>query len=156
MKCPACYNELKELQLGTLVVDVCRGGCGGVWFDAFELKRISQQDRATAETLLDVPRDPDIAVDASRKRECPRCPGVKLHRHFFSARRQVQVDECPNCSGYWLDAGELATIREEQRLAAQPRRELGRAITSSEVIRYIYELQIQIRSKEARDPCAEP
>ena len=36
MKCPACFNELTELQVGNLTVDACQGGCGGIWFDAFE------------------------------------------------------------------------------------------------------------------------
>ena len=34
-------------------------------------------------------------------------------RHFYSPQRRVEVDECPNCGGVWLDAGELASIREE-------------------------------------------
>ena len=41
-------------------------------------------------------------------------------RHFFSDKKKVEVDECPGCGGFWLDAGELANIRslfetEEQR-----------------------------------------
>ena len=31
----------------------------------------------------------------------------------MSVRRQVTVDECPNCGSYWLDVGELATVRSE-------------------------------------------
>ena len=150
MKCPACFNDLKELQVGSVVVDVCRDGCGGVWFDAFEMKRVNQEEKATAESLLDVPRDPAVVVDPTRKRECPRCTGVKLHRHFFSAQRQVQVDQCPNCGGYWLDAGELAVIREEQRSEADAARSDGSTIISREVIRYIYELQLQVQAKKAR------
>jgi len=34
-------------------------------------------------------------------------------RHFESMQRRVTVDECPQCGGEWLDAGELATIRSE-------------------------------------------
>jgi Zn-finger nucleic acid-binding protein len=36
-----------------------------------------------------------------------------MMRHFFSVKRQVAVDECPSCGGYWLDVGELAAIRTE-------------------------------------------
>jgi Zn-finger nucleic acid-binding protein len=32
-------------------------------------------------------------------------------RHFFSVKKEVQVDECPGCGGIWLDAGELGKIR---------------------------------------------
>jgi Zn-finger nucleic acid-binding protein len=66
------------------------------------------------------------------------------------------VDQCPNCGGYWLDAGELAIIQQEQRAAAaQGDQDSGKAPTSREVIRYLYELQIQIQAKQARGSCAE-
>ena len=111
MKCPACFNELVELQVGEVLVDA-QGGCGGVWFDAFELQRVDDAGDS-GEPLLHIQRNEGIIVDFNRKRDCPRCKGIKLHRHFFSARRKVQVDQCPNCGGYWLDAGELAQIHEE-------------------------------------------
>jgi len=34
-----------------------------------------------------------------------------MMRHFFSVKKQVEVDECPGCGGFWLDAGELRKIR---------------------------------------------
>src|SRR5437867_5114750 len=140
MKCPACFNQLTQKQVGSLVVDICEGGCGGVWFDAFELQRVDEQEEAAGERLTEIRRDARVQVDFGRKRECPRCEGFKLKRHFFSAKRRVEVDECPNCGGYWLDAGELAQIRLEKSQAA----EAGKAtqsMISSEVIRYLYRLQ---------------
>src|SRR5215472_4277596 len=114
MKCPACFNDLTEIQVGSLKVDVCHGGCGGIWFDAFELQKVDEEEEAAGGHLLDIQRDESVKVDPNRKRDCPRCAGVKLKRHFFSAKRLVEVDECPNCGGYWLDAGELAAIRAER------------------------------------------
>ncbi|HTL17753.1 MAG TPA: zf-TFIIB domain-containing protein [Patescibacteria group bacterium] len=139
MKCPACFNELTQTQVGSLVVDVCQGGCGGVWFDAFELQRVDEEDELAGERLLQIKRDERIVVDTSRKRDCPRCAGMRLHRHFFSARRQVEVDQCPNCGGYWLDPGELAQIREEKAKAAQID-ELRNTTLSGADIRYLYRL----------------
>jgi Zn-finger nucleic acid-binding protein len=146
MKCPACYNELTPLQVGSLTVDVCQSGCGGIWFDAFELQRVDQEEEAAGQPLLELKREPGVLVDPARKRECPRCPGIKLHRHFFSARRRVDVDECPNCGGYWLDAGELAAIRAEKS-AAHNNERLREATLSSETIRYLYSLKIQARKQ---------
>lgn len=139
MKCPACYNDLTQLQVGALTIDVCQDGCGGIWFDAFELQKVDEVHEP-GEPLLDLRRDESLTLDLARKRECPRCDGVKLHRHFFSARRQVQVDECPNCGGYWLDAGELAQIRAE-RAEAETGNKAQRSSISSDFIRYIYRLQ---------------
>lgn len=139
MKCPACFNELTQIQVGTLVVDACKGGCGGIWFDAFELQKVDEEHEVTGEPLLNLPRDERVKVDKSRKRACPRCLDMKLHRHFFSSRRQVEVDHCPNCGGYWLDHGELALIRAEHQVMAQS--EESRPGISAEVIRYLYPLQ---------------
>ncbi len=150
MKCPACFNQLSRLQVGSLVVDVCQHGCGGIWFDAFELQRVDQQTEEVGERLLHIQRDPKVVVDTSRKRECPRCEGIKLQRHFFSPRRRVEVDECPNCAGYWLDAGELAQIRAEHGETATT--ESGApALLSSEVIRYLYRMRTESRRRTDGD-----
>jgi len=140
MKCPACFNELSQLQVGKLTVDVCHGGCGGIWFDAFELQRVDEEQEVAGERLLDIQRDERIRVDPTRKRECPRCEGIKLKRHFFSAKRRVEVDQCPNCGGYWLDAGELALVRAERAGDAKVEA-AGQSNVSADVIRYLYRLQ---------------
>ena len=90
---------------------------------------------------------PRVQVDFSRKRECPRCAGIKLKRHFFSAKRRVEVDECPNCGGYWLDAGELAQIRLEKSENANAEA-TAQSTLSPEVIRYLYRLQADGRANE--------
>jgi Zn-finger nucleic acid-binding protein len=140
MKCPACFNPLKEIQVGSLKVDVCQGGCGGIWFDAFELERVDEEDEAAGEPLLHIERDERIVLDSSRKRECPRCAGIKLHRHFFSAKRRVEVDQCPNCGGYWLDSGELEQIRTERGETARTH-QIRQSGLSSADIRYLYSLR---------------
>jgi len=146
MKCPACFNDLTEVQVGNVKVDVCQGGCGGIWFDAFELQRVDEEEEAAGERLLEIEHDKSVTVDPTRKRECPRCEGIKLKRHYFSAKRRVEVDECPNCAGYWLDAGELAQIRLERSEAAKPG---ARPTLSPQEIRYLYRLRTE--GREAQD-----
>jgi Zn-finger nucleic acid-binding protein len=142
MKCPACFNELTQTQVGSLVVDICQGGCGGIWFDAFELQRVDEEEETAGEPLLHIKRDDRIQVDPSRKRDCPRCAGIRLHRHFFSAKRRVEVDQCPNCDGYWLDAGELAQVRAEKSESLRAE-QLRQSTLSSADIRYLYRLKSQ-------------
>ncbi len=36
-----------------------------------------------------------------------------MMRHFASVKRGITIDECPECGGVWLDAGELGRIRDE-------------------------------------------
>jgi hypothetical protein len=117
--CPACDHELSEMTAGKVTVDVCQGGCGGIWFDNFELKRVNNEFEG--EALLHVQRDDHRLVDYEQRRNCPRCRNIVMMRHYFSERRQVEIDTCPNCGGVWLDAGELGMIRNE--CASKPDRE---------------------------------
>jgi Zn-finger nucleic acid-binding protein len=146
MKCPACFHELTEYKFGGVTVDACAGGCAGMWFDAFELQRVDEPHEVPGEHLLRVQRDPKLTVDFSRRRDCPRCMGVKLKRHFFSARKEVEVDHCPNCGGYWLDAGELEKIRTEKNLTAKTAEASGAGL-SMEAIRFLYRQKIEHRSQ---------
>ena len=111
MKCPACGNMLEEVTVEDVTVDVCKGGCGGIWFDQFEIKKIDEPHESTGQALLDVDRDESITIDHTKKLPCPKCDDVVMMRHFFSVKKDVEVDECPGCGGFWLDAGELGRIR---------------------------------------------
>jgi Zn-finger nucleic acid-binding protein len=146
MKCPACSRDLTEFKFGGVSVDACAGGCGGIWFDAFELQRVDEQREVPSEYLLRIQHDPMIVVDQSRKRDCPRCDDVKLKRHFFSAQKQVEVDHCPNCGGYWLDAGELEKIREEKAAQSKSAKAQEPGL-SMEAIRYLYHQKLEQRQQ---------
>lgn len=125
MKCPACGKELTTINTGGVEVDVCQDGCGGIWFDTYEFKKFDEPYEQAGEKLLDVARDPDVSIDLSKQRNCPRCGNTPMMRHFYSVKKQMELDECPSCGGIWLDTGELSTIRsffkseEEKRAAAE-------------------------------------
>jgi Zn-finger nucleic acid-binding protein len=125
MECPACKRQLQEVTVGDVTVDVCQGGCAGIWFDNYELRKFDEPHEEAGETLLDVERDENVRVDHAERRNCPKCGDVVMMRHFFSVKKAVELDECPGCGGMWLDAGELGQIRglysseEERRQAAQ-------------------------------------
>ena len=143
MKCPACFSQLTSVTLDRLTVDVCRASCGGIWFDAFELQQVDEPHESTGQWLVHIERDPQLRVDFSRKRDCPKCDGVKLKRRQFSAKRRVEIDECPGCGGYWLDAGELEKIRDETGEAARQKsaQEASQLQVSGSVLRYIYQMR---------------
>jgi len=114
MDCPACSHALTPLSVGELTVDACEGGCGGIWFDHYELRKVDEPSEALGDPLLDLARAPAVAVDPSKRYVCPACTdGVVLMRHFWSVKREVTIDECPECGGVFLDGGELARIRAE-------------------------------------------
>ncbi len=113
MICPACENKMTEMNVQDITVDVCVGGCGGIWFDGQELKKVDEPHEAVGRNLLEVAYDPNVVVEQSERRDCPHCSDIVMMRHFSSIKREVEVDECPSCSGFFLDRGELNTIREQ-------------------------------------------
>ena len=72
MECPVCGNRLTRMTAGGITVDACAGGCGGIWFDRYELMRVDETHESAGEKLLDIERDPDLVVDRTRRLCCPR------------------------------------------------------------------------------------
>ena len=111
MNCPACSRELEQLVTSDIVVDVCRDGCGGIWFDPFELRKFDEPHEEDGGELLSVRSDTASTIDPSARLSCPKCVDTVMMRHYFSVERHVEVDECPACAGFWLDVGELREVR---------------------------------------------
>jgi Zn-finger nucleic acid-binding protein len=111
MKCPSCKNPLREKNAGGLTLDICYGGCGGIWFDAKELERVSAT--AAAATLHSIWSVPVSSAKLAEPRQCPRCPNTVLERKWFSDSKKVEIDQCSKCGGVWLDAGEFTRVHEE-------------------------------------------
>jgi Zn-finger nucleic acid-binding protein len=97
--------------VGGIAVDVCQRGCGGIWFDWLEIKKFDEPHEEAGTELLNIERDPETSIDRSKPLCCPKCDDTIMMRHFFSVQREVEVDECPSCAGFWLDYGELGRIR---------------------------------------------
>lgn len=126
MKCPACGNALTPKTAGGITVDACENGCGGLWFDARELAKVDERHEGAGESLLNIARTGSARPAGTAKLQCPTCASpTPMMRHFSSAARRTEIDECPRCGGHWLDPGELASIRteyatdEERQRAAQ-------------------------------------
>ncbi len=111
MRCPACSNALQQMSVQNVTVDVCKGGCAGIWFDNREIKEFDEPHESAGQSLLEIERDENITVDRTKRLKCPKCDDVVMMRHFFSVKKEVELDECPGCGGIWLDAGELGRIR---------------------------------------------
>lgn len=116
VNCPRCSRELLTRSVAEITVDTCDGGCGGLWFDLGELRRVDEAHESAGEELIDIAVDPAARTEgmagADERLECPR-DGTPMMRRFSSVKRGASVDECPECGGAWLDPGELRTIRSE-------------------------------------------
>jgi Zn-finger nucleic acid-binding protein len=100
------------MSAGSISVQACQGGCGGIWFPAHQLQKAEFKNNTEGQALLNVEKNPSVQVDLNKKRNCPQCQIIMM-QHYFSPKRSVVIDECPKCAGFWLDAGELNSIREE-------------------------------------------
>lgn len=123
MLCPACGHSLSQIETSGITVDVCRDGCGGLWFDNHELDKVDESFEPVDDALVDLGPEPAPIMDTTARRECPLCEDTVMMRHFVSVRREIEVDECPRCGGMYLDRGELSAIRtqfesQEDRSAA--------------------------------------
>jgi len=109
---------MTEIAAGDVKVQACKGGCGGLWFDEWTLGKVDQPDQSAGESLLNIPQNASVKVDQSQRRKCPR-DSVVMMRHFWSVKRDVVVDECPQCEGMFLDPGELTGIRADYKSDAE-------------------------------------
>jgi Zn-finger nucleic acid-binding protein len=118
--------ESMRLGVGTpqeVTLDRCTT-CGGIWLDAGELDKLTQQS-------ADV-RDEAIKADSggahrarsrtntSAPRQCPR-DGTVLVSVEHKQQSHVELDRCSTCLGMFLDAGELKDLSEftlKERLRA--------------------------------------
>lgn len=75
--------------------------------------KVDEAHESTGEALLDISPHKPVPVDHAARRACPKCTDVMMQRHFFSVRREIEVDTCPGCGGVWLDTGELAALRSQ-------------------------------------------
>jgi len=110
--CLACGKILSEVSVGGVKIDACMDGCGGVWFDRYELGKVDNPEEAANDPVLQKLMDvPETFARDDRQKMCPRC-ATKLKQHSFRGQAEILIEECYGCGGVWLDGGELKAIRQ--------------------------------------------
>ena len=77
------------------------------------------EDEYFAKQNAELIREMRAKLDAERKKaersahtnKCPRCGGNLKEEHV----ENVKIDQCEDCSGVWLDSGELDQLRRVNR-----------------------------------------
>lgn len=111
LKCPRTAALLTSLRIGGIEVDVCED-CGGLWLDRFEIAKFDRPEMVLGDALAaHLDQFPPPVIDHSVRIRCPRHLSTVMLRRRYSAALPIEVDECPQCGGVWLDADELAVIR---------------------------------------------
>jgi len=109
--CPRTRTPLKKVTLDGVDIDISEG-CGGVWFDNYELQKFTEMEDSAGDQLVEILKP--FYTDAINHQEalsCPKCDNIILMRNFYSSKMEVEIDTCPNCGGVWLDPGDLNRMR---------------------------------------------
>lgn len=110
MKCPACENELTEHKVSGILVNICQGSCGGLWFHLTQARKIEHLKPGAGSALLHIEIADGVKTYRGAEHPCPQCKTTLLYRHFFSRKLDTEVNQCSKCSGFWIDVGGLAKI----------------------------------------------
>lgn len=111
MDCPVCKQGMTEEDFGGIEVQVCASGCKGLWFDYSELSRLDESNEGVGRALQDALAAPRANEADRAALTCPKC-NVPMHQHLYKSEKEVNVDECYTCGGFFLDAGELKAVRD--------------------------------------------
>ena len=111
--CPACGEPMSREEFAKIAVDHCLTGCRGIWFDRGELQKLDHKLKGMSPALRDALSDPGPgrAGEPRGPIDCPRCR-VPMDELEYEAQATVDVDRCGTCDGIFLDASELAAIRD--------------------------------------------
>jgi len=109
--CPICRKEMVEENFGGVMVDVCKEGCKGMWFDWNELSKLDEDNEGVGEALREALEYPRSNDEYRPRLNCPKC-GIPMQAHKYKAVWEVNIDECYACGGIFLDSGELKVIRQ--------------------------------------------
>jgi Zn-finger nucleic acid-binding protein len=104
VNCPRCWKEMVQAEIElfgpNITVDLCPN-CSGLWLDQGELRKLLKSKKLTDYLTK------DIGTKSDSKLVCPRCGGLM----DLEMADDVEVDVCLNCSGVWLDQGELEELK---------------------------------------------
>jgi len=126
-QCPKCQKRLQEVAYFGEMIDKCKK-CQGMWFDSNELDRLkSQMDESIRWIDIDLWKFANRANFKASEFDCPKCQSVMSELTFENSHTNLEF--CINCSGVWLDRGELNTMIKfiQEKTAEQPLGELGKA-----------------------------
>jgi Zn-finger nucleic acid-binding protein len=108
--CPECGGVLHEVYAAAnygrvLLLDQCKG-CGGVWFDRWELYFVTDKSIKDLEGI-DASSFASESPVHTGKGQCPRCEKALTVFTDANLPKDALIERCPLCNGLWLNRGEL-------------------------------------------------
>jgi Zn-finger nucleic acid-binding protein len=108
--CPNDHVEMQQVRVEShyglpVILEQCKS-CGGIWFDQFELYSIKSAQAEKIE-LLDSEILSCPAQVASSNLVCPRDQNTLIQFSDINFPKEIIVERCPQCNGFWLNRGEF-------------------------------------------------
>ncbi len=130
LNCPACGKEMEKVFIPSagINIDICTNGCGGIYFDNRELNAFDEKHEDVSKILERIKDKTFEPVKTDVDRHCPNC-GNKMVKNYSSINKSIEIDDCYNCGGKFLDNSELQKIRAEYDTEQE---------RSEDVLRHIY------------------
>lgn len=124
IKCPACEKDMHKVLMpkSGINIDICLGGCGGMFFDNREFERFDDKDENIDAIIDSLEGKVFASVNADVTRICPVC-SAKMVKNYVSQKHKVMIDECYSCGGKFLDNNELEATRGEYGSAVEKKKE---------------------------------
>jgi len=109
LDCPNCFTPMHVKMLEAVEIDICPK-CAGTWLDPGELKKLIK-DKEISDYLTK-----EIGTKSESKLVCPRCGSLM----DIEKAEDVEVDVCLDCKGVFLDAGEMAELKDISEKGFEP------------------------------------
>ena len=123
VKCPNDNIELGPVRVESfysapVILEQC-GGCGGIWFDRYELFSVKPGQAKKIESLDSETLSAPARIISSGL-VCPRDQSRLERFSDINFPREIIVGRCRECGGFWLNRGEFTMYqrarREQQRI----------------------------------------
>lgn len=121
-QCKRCDKEMMTVFYEGVAIQLCMS-CKGIYLSKKKLEIIKDSRE------IDIPEDTPIPRNGPEvRRHCPKCD-ISMKKIKHGNIRTTMIDFCEDCSGLWLDKGELASIQFSYEIAEknQFRNQLRRA-----------------------------
>lgn len=124
LTCPECGEVLKEVYAEAnygrvLLLDQCQG-CGGVWFDRWELYFVKGSSLMSLEAV-DIKTLLSQTPHGKGKNSCPRCEKELIKFKDPGLPKDALIERCGGCGGLWLNRGELSKYaRHKESITGMP------------------------------------
>jgi Zn-finger nucleic acid-binding protein len=124
MLCPNDNARMRQIAAPShygqkVIIDQCEG-CGGLWFDAFELYRV----RPDADDILEDLDTESLREPSDIDSQTLRCPRDKSVLFKFDDPRfpsEIILMRCPSCQGFWLNRGAFTRFQQARKQLARPK-----------------------------------